>query len=247
MGLDGWQDEQLPGFVHKLDRDEKFTFACHKGVGCFTECCRLLDLALTPYDILRLRRATGLDSRGLLDRYVIIEQETDGAFPRLYLTMVDDGRGSCPFVSSNGCSVYQHRPGACRVYPLGRAARQDKSGKIEEQFVLVKEEHCRGFEEDTCQTAEHYSIEQGMTEYCVFNDALAALLHNEKTCQEFTPTTTEKELFLLVLYNLDEWRSILLRGAYDSIDSNTAHTVGQSADEDLLLFSLKWLSKKIFG
>ena len=247
MGLDGWQDEQLPGFIHKLDRDEKFTFACHKGVGCFTECCRLLDLALTPYDILRLRRATGLDSRVLLDRYVIIEQETDGAFPRLYLTMVDDGRGSCPFVSPNGCSVYQHRPGACRVYPLGRATSRDRSGKIEEQFVLLKEEHCRGFEENTPQVAERYGIEQGMTEYFLFNDALAALLHNEKTCQGFRPTTTEKELFILAIYNLDEWRGILLRGTYDSIDSNTAHTMGKSTDEELLLFSLNWLSERIFG
>lgn len=247
METEGWQGDQLPGFVHSLNKGEVFNFACHIGVCCFTECCRLLDLTLTPYDILRLRRATSLDSREFLEKYVIIEQEPDESLPRLYLTMIDDGRGSCPFVSPNGCSVYQHRPGACRVYPLGRAVRQDKSGKIEEQFVLVREEHCRGFEENIPQTAERYSIGQGMTEYCAFNDAFAALLHHEKTCQGLTQATTEKELFLLVLYNLDEWRSILLRGAYDSIDSNTAHTMGQSSDEDLLLFSLKWLSKKIFG
>ena len=34
--------------------DRPFTFACHPGVPCFTECCRELDLALTPYDVLRL-------------------------------------------------------------------------------------------------------------------------------------------------------------------------------------------------
>lgn len=247
MEAEGWQGVQLPGFVRSLERNEEFNFACHKGVRCFTECCRLLELAITPYDILRLRRATGLHSRIFLEKYVIIEREHDEVFPRLYLTMVDDGRGSCPFVSPDGCSVYYHRPGACRVYPLGRAAKQSVSGGIEERFVLVKEEHCRGFEEEASQTAEQYNIDQGMLDYNSFNDALASLLHNSKALQDFTPTKAQQELFLLALFNLDEWRAMLVQGAYPSIDANTAQTMGQSTDEELLLFSVKWLRQSFFG
>ena len=99
-----------------------FTFACHPGVPCFTDCCRMLELALTPYDVLRLRKATGLTSRELLENYIITEQDPGEPFPRFYLTMVDDGRASCVFVSPQGCTVYPHRPSACRAYPLGRAA-----------------------------------------------------------------------------------------------------------------------------
>ena len=33
----------------------KFSFACHPDVPCFTKCCSDLDLALTPYDVLRLK------------------------------------------------------------------------------------------------------------------------------------------------------------------------------------------------
>ena len=247
MGPDGWQGDQLPGFVHSLNKGEEFKFACHKGVSCFTECCRLLELTLTPYDILRLRRATGLDSREFLEKYVIIEQEPDESLPRLYLTMIDDGRGSCPFVVSNGCSVYEHRPGACRVYPLGRAARQLQSGKIEEHFVLVKEEHCRGFEESTPQTAERFSLDQGMTEYCTFNDALANLLQHGKVYSDSAEAQRKTELFLLALYNLDEWRAMLTLGAIDSIDAGTAQAMAKSTDEELLIFSFKWLSERIFS
>jgi uncharacterized protein len=246
MVPDGWQENQLPDFVHSLHKGEEFKFACHKGVSCFTECCRLLELALTPYDILRLRRATGIGSKEFLEKYVIVEQEPDESLPRLYLTMVDDGRGSCPFVIADGCSVYEHRPGACRAYPLGRAARHLQSGNIEEQFVLVKEEHCRGFEEDTPQTAERFSLDQGMTEYCAFNDALANLLQHGKKYRESTEAQRKTELFLLALYNLDEWRTMLAHEAIDSIDSGTAQAMAKSTDEELLLFSFKWLSERIF-
>ena len=117
----------LPRHITKLGRSETFTFSCHKNVKCFTECCRMLELALTPYDVLRLRLATGLTSGQLLDEYIIIEQDQGEPFPRLYLTMVDDGRASCVFVSAQGCTVYPHRPSACRAYPLGRLSYAAKT------------------------------------------------------------------------------------------------------------------------
>ena len=32
----------------------KFKFKCHKGVKCFTDCCRGIDIMLTPYDMAQL-------------------------------------------------------------------------------------------------------------------------------------------------------------------------------------------------
>ncbi len=49
--------------------DNSFSFACHPGLSCFTECCRDLRLALTPYDILRLKNRLGLASNDFLDQY----------------------------------------------------------------------------------------------------------------------------------------------------------------------------------
>ena len=221
MAENGISTGQFPDFVQSLERGTSFNFACHKGLSCFTECCRLLELALSPYDVLRLRRATGLSSSEFLDRYVIVEQEEGEAFPRLYLTMMDDGRGSCVFVSPNGCTVYEHRPGACRAYPVGRAAKLLKSDAIDEQFVLVKEGHCLGFKEAAAQTAKQFCLDQGMTDYNRFNDAVSSIMQHEKVRCGFMPSQAQKELILLTLFDLDRWRLMLMRGEHDSIDVET--------------------------
>ncbi len=89
--------------ISAIGAGESFRFACHPGLACFTECCRMLELELHPYDFVLLRRATGLDSSQLFERY-IIQEEDDPRFPlpRHYLAMVDDGRASCPFVGEKG-------------------------------------------------------------------------------------------------------------------------------------------------
>ncbi|MCA1766096.1 MAG: YkgJ family cysteine cluster protein, partial [Desulfobulbaceae bacterium] len=115
----------LPRNVRRLGDQETFRFSCHPGVPCFTECCRQLDLALSPYDVLRLRRGLGIPAAEFLDRYAVVEKSEEEPFPTVFLAMVDDGRAACPFVTERGCSVYQDRPGACRAYPVGRGAYLD--------------------------------------------------------------------------------------------------------------------------
>ncbi len=238
---------QLPDFVQRLEKGTTFSFACHRNLNCFTECCRLLELALTPYDVLRLRRATGLSSGDFLERYVIIEQDEGEVFPRLYLTMIDDGRGSCPFVSQQGCTVYEHRPGACRAYPVGRAARRRISGLIDEDFVLVREEHCQGFEEAASQTAEQYCRAQGLPSYNRFNDLTATILQHHKARRGMVLSPEEKDLFLLVLYDLDHLRTLLNNGGFSAVDPATARDLLSSSDEDLLQFAVSWLKDRLFG
>jgi len=79
------EQPQLPKNVTRITAAESFSFACHPKVACFTDCCRQLELALTPYDILRLKRETDLDSSSFLEQYVIQEQEDEDVFPRFYL------------------------------------------------------------------------------------------------------------------------------------------------------------------
>lgn len=247
MHSGGIDQTLLPEHAHPLGRESLFQFACHKGLECFTECCRLLDLALSPYDVLRLRKATGLSSGEFLDRYVIVEYEEGKALPRLYLTMIDDGRGSCPFVSSQGCTVYDHRPGACRAYPVGRAAVCRESSAMEEHFVLVREAHCQGFNEAATQSAEQYCIDQGLDEYNMFNDLFATLLQHEIIGQGWVSSPAERELFLTALYDLDRMRELLRGGELPDVTPIMAQSLAAKTDEDLLLFAIPWLKERLFG
>ena len=235
---------QLPKNVNRIETGEAFSFACHPGVTCFTDCCRQLELALTPYDILRLKRETKLDSTTFLERYVIQEQEADDAFPRFYLTMVDDGQASCVFVSDKGCGVYPGRPGACRAYPMGRAAIRQSDDSIDEFFVLLKEPHCHGFEEEKEQNSEKFSVGQGLNRYNEFNDAVAAILQHEKIRQGLRLSPQQIESFVLSLYDIDSFRKQLEEGTLPGSEKyeKTAH----KEDEQLLLFGVEWLCGEIF-
>lgn len=237
----------LPKNVRRIGNEEKFTFACHPAVPCFTECCRKLELALTPYDVLRLKKACGLHSEEFLDRYVIIEQEEYETFPRFYLTMVDDGRESCVFVAKDGCTVYQDRPGACRAYPMGRAAIRQPDGGMEEFFVLLRESHCRGFDEQQEKNTDSYSAEQGLSPYNRFNDAVAVILQHDRIRRGKQLSAQEVEHFILALYNLDRFRSLLFAGSLPATPPlDGAQKDRLLDDEELLLFATDWLKDILF-
>ena len=242
-------NNELPENFQPLASDEEFSFACHPGVPCFMECCRQLDLALTPYDVLRLKNRLNLHSGKFLEQYVIIEWEEGMIFPSCFLTMVDDGRASCVFVTDKGCSVYEDRPGACRAYPVGRGASRMGDGTVKEQFVLVKEPHCRGFHEDHEQTASDYFLDQGLRTYNRFNDLLMELLQHPRIHFGFRPTRPQLDQFILALYNPDTFRREM---AEDGISMNRPLAPMElkalaGDDEELLLLGVRWLMQEFFN
>lgn len=233
----------LPEHVERIDAKEPFAFQCHPAVACFTRCCHELELALTPYDVLRLRQACGLSSHEVLQRYVITEQTEQDAFPRFYLTMVDDGAGSCVFLGPNGCGIYHHRPSACRTYPLGRATVRTAQC-LEEYFVLLRENYCLGFREPLINTAQSYLQSQDLLIYNRFNDQLAEIIQHERIRQGLRLNEQQSRDFTLALYDLDTFRVQVLTGQCGAIEELS--TIGHD-DEALLSYGLRWIKQELFG
>jgi Fe-S-cluster containining protein len=239
----------LPEPFRLIDRQAGFCFACHPGVACFTECCRQLDLALTPYDVLRLKNRLAIPSWDFLEQYVIVEWDERLLFPQCYLTMVDDGRASCVFVGPAGCTVYPDRPGACRAYPVGRGATAGPGGEVRETMVLVREPHCLGFAEPSPQTPAAYFTGQGLDGYTPFNDALLAVTQHPRLRAGFRPGRPQLEQYLLALYNLDAFRRQWSEGTLALPRPLTpAELQGVAGDdEQLLLLGIRWLQQELFG
>ncbi|MDD5757964.1 MAG: YkgJ family cysteine cluster protein [Desulfobulbaceae bacterium] len=216
-----------------LDAAASFKFHCHPGVPCFTDCCRELELALSPYDVLRLRKSLSLSANDFLERYAIIEFGPDDLYPKVYLTMIDDGRASCPFVDpSTGCRVYADRPSACRTYPVGRGVSLDEQGTLHEQFILLHEEHCHGFAEEQTQTIANWQDDQQSKEYNRFNDLLLPLLKPAADSQSLVRFSDEQAtLYIDTLYNLDLFKKKYLPDYALSADDQPA----------LLSHALNWL------
>jgi len=218
--------------------DDSFKFHCHSGLSCFTECCRELDLALSPYDVIRLKQALALTSHEFLERYAVVEFGVDDFYPKVYLAMVDDGRASCPFVdATTGCRVYHDRPGACRTYPVGRGASLDQKGRNQERFILITEGHCLGFAEDQGQTVQQWQNDQQISDYNRFNDLLLPLISqgNGQNLQRLS--SEDATLFIDTLYNLELFKSRL--------PQNSTILAIPSADESTLLpYAIDWLQEQ---
>jgi Fe-S-cluster containining protein len=238
----------FPENVNRLCGKKRFSFGCHPKVGCFTECCRELELALTPYDVLCLCRELQLSSAEFIERYVVMEQEPGGGLPNLYLAMVDDGRASCPFVSEKGCTVYKSRPGACRAYPVGRGVTLDTLGNVQEIHVLVREGHCQGFSEPQSHNVAEWYEDQGLVKYNEMNDEMLRLLHHEKVRQGFRLTKDEMKAFLLSLYQLDEFRNLVSSPSfYDKYSLGKEERSLVLADDlNLLRYGIRWLQELLF-
>jgi uncharacterized protein len=244
--------QNLPSkYARQLDKDENFQFRCHPGVQCFNECCRQLELVITPYDVLRLKGALGLSSDEFLERYALVEYPEDAAWPRVYLCMVDDGRDSCPFVSPEGCRVYADRPGACRMYPLGRGVRRRAGGgEQQDLYMLLREPHCLGFADSVAPlNASQWFGDQDLPVYNGINDQMMPVLYPEAFNLGWRPDQSQCDKFLLALYNLDEFRRRLFAADSDLAAKISEHERDRLAADELALlrYACRWLHGEVFG
>lgn len=231
--------------------NETFCFDCGPQTPCFNRCCADIVLPLTPYDVLRLRRQLDLDSASFLATFTRMEYLPETGLPLPLLRMIESPDAPCPFVTPAGCSVYEDRPGACRAYPLGRSSRITKNG-IEENFVLIRDENCLGFDSGTVRTPAEWFANQGLERYSLFNDRYMRLM--SLISASGRPIEAKlKSMCLLSLYQLDQLRNfinkmnIFSRIEADSVLVEKISGEGPESEEALLEFGLDWIELIIFG
>lgn len=233
----------------RVGLDHRFSFDCHPGVSCFTQCCRGISIILTPYDIIQLKNRLGLSSEEFLAIYTKPELLEKTDLPVITLKLLDDEMQSCPFVRPTGCLIYKDRPTTCRYYPLGVASLSHKEGADDQDFFFfIKEPHCRGFEEKKTWTVREWREDQGVKIRDEINaDWTDLLVHKRSFPPNIQLTEQSKQMFFMASYNIDKFRSFVFDSTfldrYD-VDSETIETI--RADEiELLKFALRWM-KSIF-
>jgi len=122
----------------KLTLESGFKFMCHKEVKCFTKCCSNINILLTPYDVVRMKKRLGMFSEEFLDKYTYMEIDDKSKQPLVRLKMQDDNEKKCPFVSAEGCTIYTDRPANCRYYPVGQGTmrKEGEEGPVNEEFYF---------------------------------------------------------------------------------------------------------------
>jgi len=234
----------------RLKLDSRFKFKCHKGVKCFTKCCRGINIILTPYDIIRLKRRLQLTSEEFLAIYTTprLLEKTD--LPIVTLKLMDDELQSCPFVKDEGCIIYSDRPTTCRYYPLGVASLSHKKQMPEEGFFFfVHEPHCLGFEEDKEWTIREWRKDQGVDIHDDINADWTDLVVRKRSFPPNLKLIEEsKQMFFLVSYNIDKFKAFVFESSFLNRYDIDAETQEKIKDDEiaLLKFGLKWLKDVLF-
>ena len=238
----------------KLSLDSKIKFRCYPGVSCFTACCGNINITLTPFDILRLRKHLKLDAPEFIHQYTspVFLEKTD--MPGVRIKLNDENR--CPFVTPEGCTVYESRPTTCRYYPVGMAnfheRPEDDQEKANDQqfFFLIKEPHCKGHEESKEWTIGEWRKDQGVDICDEMNKDWMALVMRRKS---FGPQASLSEkaqrMFFMTSTDLDHFRRFVFESSFLETYKVDQEELDKIREDDVALmqFSFRYLASSLFG
>lgn len=238
-------DEMIP-----VGLNDPMGFKCGPSTPCFNDCCRDLNQALTPYDILRMKQALGLDSHTFLREYTALHYGPETGLPIVAFKPNPATGHACPFVRKAGCSIYEDRPASCRMYPLARAiARNRETGKVQEYFALIEEDHCKGFGRDSGISVGEWLAGQKVDVHNRENDKLMGLISLKNQIMPGALEGAQSDIFYTALYDLDTFREqIRSEGRLEGLDLPEG-LMEKIMDDDLALlnFSIEWLKYELFG
>ncbi len=236
----------------KLTLDSPLQFECHPGVSCFTACCHNIKIILTPYDILVLREKLGIPAHEFITGYTepTYLEKTD--MPGVQLKLVGD-KNACPFVTPEGCTVYEDRPTACRYYPIGMADFHEGGTNDAEEdkfFFIVKEPHCKGHEEPKKWKIVDWRADQGVDVRDEMNKEWLRLVMRRKSFGlQATLSEAAKRMFFMASTDLDTFRKFVFESSFldtYELDDETINKIKED-DVELMHFSFKYLGNTLFG
>jgi len=234
-----------PSSEKRLGLTDTFRFSCHSRLSCFNRCCRNKHLPLTPYDVIRIKRALLLFSDDFLTQYAVYRLDPRSGFPILSLKM-KGAEKVCPFVGLEGCEIYDDRPTACRLFPLGRLSAF--GNEKEEIFHLLDVRGCEGIRESDVQRVDQWRIDQGLLSYNEMNDRMLEILFHPKRDRSTPLNEGQQQKVMVACYNVDIFREFVFHTGFlelFQIDTVTRKKIRED-DEALLLLGFSYLKKTLF-
>ncbi len=243
-----------PNAGHRSRRLTKdtFHFDCHPGVTCFTRCCKDADMYLYPYDVIRMKNRLRISSNQFLEQYTFQAIRDNPHFPSLMLKMLDDDQKWCPFLSINGCMIYEDRPFSCRAYPLERAVA--RSGGETERTVLyfiAEDSYCKGHNESRKWTIKEWIKDQQIQLYNNMND-LWVDIDTLFRANPWGPKGIDNpalRMAFMACFNIDEFKKFVFESTFLSRFNVHQDRVCQlrESDVELMKFGFDWITFFLTG
>lgn len=243
----------------KLTLNSPIRFRCHPGVRCFTACCGNIRIILTPYDILKLTQRLQIPAHEFLQAYTTPTYLEKTDMPGVMLRMREEDN-KCPLVTPEGCTVYSDRPTACRYYPVGMADFREGGSKdaqgneitAEEEtfFFLVKEDYCKGHEEDKVWTVAEWRADQGVDVRDEMNKKWLRLVMRRKSFgHQATLSEQAKRMFFMASTDLPHFRHFIFESSFlqtYEVEKSVIEKI-RNDDIELMFFAFDYLANTLFG
>lgn len=100
-------------------RDDMVLAGCNDCKGC-SDCCHAMgtSIVLDPYDIYRLMSCFSCTIKELMEGGIELNVVDGLILPNVKMNGREE---ACFYLTEGGrCSIHPHRPGICRLFPLGR-------------------------------------------------------------------------------------------------------------------------------
>ncbi len=234
----------------RLEEEERFQFACHPGVPCFNRCCSDVNILLTPLDVLRLARRTGMTTGDFLDAHTITPITKDLHLPVVMLKMTNDDAKTCPFLTDEGCGVYDDRPWACRMYPVGMAVPPARAGvEPDPVFVLFEDDFCDGRKENANWTVDEWRAAQGVEAREQLEAGFRTVVSHPWFIGGRQLDPKRMEMFHMACYDLDAFREFVFETSFLDRFQLEPELVEKLREDDgeLLRFAFRWLRFALFA
>ncbi len=235
----------------RYTEDDRFTFCCHEQISCFNKCCADVNIFLSPYDILRMKNHLGLTSEQFLERHTLMPTDQHQQYPVVLLEMTDAEDKHCSFVNEEGCAIYENRPWACRMYPVGLASPAEENPTAEEKdfYFMIKDSFCMGHNEDKGWTIREWIRNQGVEIYTEMGKRFKEVAMHPWFEKGNDLSPQQIEMFFTVCYNLDTFRRMVFESSFlEKFEVDEALQAQMREDDvELLKFGFEWLKFSLFG
>ena len=203
-------------------------------------------MLLTPYDIVRMKKRLGLSSTEFLRKYTYTHIDEVSSHPFAVLEMKDDEEGKCPFLTPEGCSIYEDRPANCRYYPVGKGIMIKDSGEgpgPAEFFFYIRQPNCLGYDEDKEWSIETWRVEQGADVYDEMNKEWQEIQLRRDNPGKPKLDENKQSLMYLASYDLDKFRQFVFESGFLNIFDLDTEEVEKMKTDDIALmkFGFKYL------
>lgn len=235
----------------QLGAADRFCFGCSSKLDCFNKCCADVNILLTPLDVLRLARRQGMSTTDFLANHTLKPITKDLHLPVVMLRMSDEPDRRCPFVGTDGCTVYEDRPWACRMYPVGMGLPPARAGvEPVPVYFQFKDDFCHGHTGSKDWTVEEWRADQAVPEREIVEQGFRDIVGHPWFIGGTRQLDPRKlELFYTAAFDLDTFRRFVFESTFLKRFELAPELVSklETDDDELLQFGFRWLRYALFG